>query len=146
MRATRSIWQLAPLAVLAAVLAGVSGAQEQTRDATNSIIELRGKVIPGTNQPVVFKAESGAVYNFVSNRMSFALLTDTNLQSKNLVLKGRTQPATNLFEVTGNLRSIQNGKLCDLFYFCEICTIYGIEPGPCFCCREPVILVERPVK
>ena len=146
MRASRAIWLLALLAVLAALWAWASGAQEQTRDATNSIIELRGKVVPGTNQPVVFKADSGAVYNFVSNRMSLALLTDTNLQSKHLVLKGRTQSSTNLFEVTGNLRSIRDGKLCDLFYFCEICTIYGIEPGPCFCCREPVILVERPVK
>ena len=146
MRAMRFIWQLATLAMLPAIWTGVSGAQEPKRDAANSTIELRGKVVPGTNQPNVFKTDSGTVYNLVSNRMSLALLIDTNLQSKTLVLKGRTQTATNLFEVTGNLRSIRDGKLCDLFYFCEICTIYGIEPGLCSCCREPVVLVERPVK
>src|SRR5689334_3730675 len=119
MRASSSIWQLVLLALLVAIWGAMSGAQEPKRD--KSTIELRGKVVPGTNQPV-FKTDSGTVYNLVSNRMSLALLIDTNLQSKTLVLKGRTQSATNLFEVTGNLRSVHDGKLCDLFYFCEICT------------------------
>jgi hypothetical protein len=75
--------------------------------------------------------------------MSMALFTDTNLQARTLLLKGnmRSGPASD-FEVTGNLRSIRDGKVHELYYYCDICAIKGSDPGPCACCREPVHLVE----
>ena len=81
--------------------------------------------------------------------MSLALFVDTNLQSKSLLLKGRVQAGTQRagtqrFEVTGNLRSIRDGKIHELYYYCDICAIKGSDPGPCMCCREPVYLVEEP--
>ena len=93
---------------------------------------------------MTFQTEAGAVYTLVSNGMSMALFVDTNLQSKLLLLKGRVQPGSRRFEVTGNLHSLRDGKVHELYYYCDICAIKGSEPGPCLCCREPVHLIEEP--
>ena len=51
-----------------------------------------------------------------------------------------------VFQVTKPLHSWHNGKLYDVHYYCDICAIDQVEPGPCMCCREEVHLVEEPVK
>lgn len=112
-----------------------------TNDAT---VELKGKLLQGS-QPLQFKTDAGIIYTLVSNRLSSALFVDTNLVSKTLLLKGQVQPERR-FEVTGNLRSFRDGKIYELYYYCDICAIKGIDPGPCMCCREPVHLVEAPAK
>ena len=48
------------------------------------------------------------------------------------------------FKVTKPLHSLHHGKLYDLHYFCDICSIDQAEPGPCMCCREEVRLIEEP--
>lgn len=106
-------------------------------------MELQGSILPG--QPVQFKTEAGAVYTLVSNRTSSALFIDTNLQARTLLLKGKVLPQRR-FEVTGNLHSIRDGKVQELYYYCNVCAIKGIDPGPCMCCQEPVHLVEKPVQ
>jgi hypothetical protein len=118
-----------------------------TTTSNGAIVELRGRLLP-SKEPVtnaVFRTESGARYSVVSNRLSSALFLDTNLQSKVLVLGGRVLSGKETFEVTRNFRSIRDGSLHELYYYCDICVIKGIEPGPCLCCREPVVLVEEPV-
>lgn len=143
---SRMKWRVASVVLLVAA-AGASSAEDAKppATATNAIpIELRGKLISGKDRSVAFKTDSGAVYNLMFTRMSAALFTDTNFQSKTLVLKGRVLPDSNMLEVTGNLQSLQGGKLHELFYYCDICAIKGIEPGECMCCRDPVRLVEEP--
>jgi hypothetical protein len=138
------------LCALVLLLAGTAfvsfgqGDKAGTEDAAS--VELKGRLMPFSpeaSQPARFKAESGAVYTLVSNRMSLALFTDTNLQGRTLLLKGRAL-AGKRFEVTGNLHSIRNGQVHELFYYCDICSIKGSDPGPCMCCREPVHIVEAP--
>jgi hypothetical protein len=114
--------------------------------ANKPVVELKGNLVPASDKPradMGFKTESGVVYTLVSNRMSSALFIDTNLQSKTLVLKGRVLPDAHTFEVTGNLRSIRDGKIHELYYYCDVCSIPGSDPGPCMCCREPVYLIEE---
>jgi hypothetical protein len=117
------------------------------KPATNApIVELKGELVPASDKPrgeVKFKTGSGVIYTLVSNRMSSALFIDTNLQSKTLLLKGRVLPDAHNFEVTGNLRSIRDGKVHELYYYCDVCSIPGSDPGPCMCCREPVYLIEE---
>jgi hypothetical protein len=114
--------------------------------AADPVIELKGKLVPA-RPPIThaaFRTESGKIYTVLSNRLSSALFLDTNLQSKTLLLAGRVLPATRVFEVTKNLRSFHDGKVHELAYHCDICSITGTEPGECMCCREPVRLVEDP--
>ena len=117
-----------------------------TATATNAApIELRGRLIHLKNHSLAFKTDSGAVYNVLFTRMSAALFSDTNFISKTLVLKGRMLPGSRFFEVTGNLHAWRDGQLYELYYYCDVCAIKGIEPGECMCCRQPVRLVEEAV-
>ena len=149
------------LATTVTLLAGERTPAPKAGTNSATALELRGKMVclseemqrlyaanvPEKHQhDYGFRTESGAFYSLVRTPLSEALLTDTNLHSKNLVLKGRTFPKSQLFEVTGNLHSIRDGKLNELYYYCDICSIKGSVPGPCLCCREPVHLVEEPVK
>src|SRR6266404_3256967 len=52
-----------------------------------------------------FKADSGRYYSLVHTPLAEALLSDTNVQAKLLLVKGRVFPQTQLLEVTGRLRS-----------------------------------------
>ncbi|HEY0549203.1 MAG TPA: hypothetical protein VGF13_06340 [Verrucomicrobiae bacterium] len=117
--------------------------------ATNGVrTELKGELIrlsAGSNEGVGLRTASGGVYTVVSNRMSSALFIDTNLLGKTLVLKGRESKPKS-FEVTGNLRSFRGGKIHNLSYYCDVCSIEGMDPGPCMCCRDPVHLIEEPAK
>jgi hypothetical protein len=133
------------LLLSAAIVALGSPAEDLVTITNEAVHELTGRLVPdsGARGPGQFKVASGDVYTLVSNRMSLALFTDTNLQSRTLVLKGRVLEAKPpRFEVTGNLRSIRAGRIHEIYYYCDICSIKGSDPGPCTCCREAVHLVE----
>jgi hypothetical protein len=116
-------------------------ASASAAERTNETVRLQGRVLSaGTNR--VFKTESGPQYRLKRTPAAEALFLDTNLLSRILLLTGKTQE--NSFEVTGNLRSVKNGKVHDLFYYCDICSIASSVPGLCQCCREPSELREEP--
>jgi hypothetical protein len=150
------------LILLAAQLA-VWVASSAAGEGTNSplpTIELRGRVVclseemqrrHGANVPEKhehdygFEADSGQCYSLVRTPLAEALLVDTNLHQKMLLVKGRIFSQTHLFEVTGRLHSISGAQTNELYYYCDICSIDTSFPGPCLCCREPVHLVEEPI-
>jgi hypothetical protein len=138
------------LLTLAALFASAQDDKRPSRaaqsDTNAGAMELKGRLdlSKQAGAPVQFKTESGAVYTLISNRTSAALFTDTNLLGKTLVLKGRALEGAHRFEVSGNLRSMRAGKVHELYYYCDICSIKGSETGPCMCCREPVHLIEKP--
>jgi hypothetical protein len=135
-------WKSLFLALSCLVLASC-GTNDRPSTAP-STTTLQGRVTPGAAPgSMQFKTESGGIYTLVSNRMSSALFIDTNLQAKTLLLKGRVWPERK-FEVTGNVRSIHDGRIHELYYYCDVCVIKGIDPGPCMCCRDLVVLVEEP--
>jgi rubrerythrin len=43
------------------------------------------------------------------------------------------------------VQSIREGKLYDIYYFCEICNIREYAPGLCPCCRNELEFRETPV-
>jgi hypothetical protein len=91
-----------------------------------------------------FKTEDGMFFTLLRNRYSEGLFADQRLREKELILKGRTFPKTQLFEVSA-MRSVKNGVTNDLYYFCVICSIKAVGPGKCECCQDPVELVEKPL-
>jgi hypothetical protein len=112
--------------------------------ATASVEVLQGTVgrSPGTDTNLLFKTASGKSFRLLRTPPAEALFLDTNLYTKVLLLKGR-EKGTN-FEVTANLRSVSVGRTNELYYYCSVCSIKSSIPGPCQCCREPVVLVEEP--
>jgi hypothetical protein len=110
--------------------------------------ELTGRIVPvpGNTNQLSFKTQSGDIYQLIKTPQAEALFADTNLYSKVLVLKGNVAEPSHTFAVTGNFHSLKNGKLHDLYYYCDVCSIKTSIPGLCLCCREPVRLVEEPVE
>ena len=92
-----------------------------------------------------FKTEDGKYFTLLRNKYSEALFIDKRLQEKELILKGRTFPKTQLLEVSV-MRSVRNGVTNDLYYYCVVCSIKAVGPGKCECCQDPVELVERPLE
>ena len=66
------------------------------------------------------------------------------MQEKELILRGKVLPKTQIFDMT-TMRSVRNGAVFDLYYYCDICAIKTLAPGPCMCCQGPVELTEKRV-
>ncbi len=90
-----------------------------------------------------FKTEDETFYTLLRTALSEALFVDKRLHEKALIIKGRTFPHTQILEAI-SLRSVHNGVVYDLYYYCETCAIRAVSPGNCVCCGEPVELVEKP--
>ena len=123
-------------------------------------VELRGRVVclaeemqrhhqapvPAKHEHLYgFKTADGKLYTLLRTRDSEALFIDARLSDRELLLKGRVFPNSQLFEPQV-LREVRDGKVLDLFYWCDICSIQMPAPLPCDCCQGPVRLIERPAK
>jgi hypothetical protein len=89
-----------------------------------------------------FKTNDGKFYTLLRTKKSEALFLDTRLKERELILLGRVFPNTMLFE-SFNMRSVKNGAVYEIFYYCDICAIEAVTPEECQCCRQPVVFTER---
>ena len=123
-------------------------------------VELRGRVVclaeemerlhdvelPSHHEHVYgLKMSDGRYYTLLRTRNSEAIFTDAEVRAKDLLLKGKIFPHTDLFEAV-TLRCVRDGKVYDLVYYCDICHIFTIAPGICECCKGPTTLIERPIE
>jgi hypothetical protein len=147
----------------ASVAAGTpvtTGTAPQASLSASREVELQGRVVclveatnkisaPHASRPHKhlwgFKTDDGRYYKLLRTRYSEALFADPRLREKQLILKGRLVPGAPTFDVS-RIRSVRNGVVCDLYYYCSICSIKTIVPGPCMCCQQPVELVEKPLR
>jgi len=111
----------------------------------NVLLKKQHKVdIASKVEPVwVLKARDGKLFTLLKTRRSLALFDDPRLRGRELIVKGRVFPKTQVLEVTF-IQSVRKGVVHDVFYYCDICVIKFLAPGPCVCCREPVVLMEKP--
>lgn len=108
--------------------------------------ELYHTDLPTDHQHVYsLKTADGTFYGLLRTKLSEALFVDEQVRKKELILTGRVFPKTQVFEMT-EIKSVRNGVVCDLYYYCDICAIKTLAPGPCMCCQGPVKLVEKPLK
>jgi hypothetical protein len=89
------------------------------------------------------KTTDGKCYTILHGAYSEALFADARLREKELLLKARLFPGSQIIEVT-RTRSVRNGVIHDLYYYCTVCAIRSASPDICACCQEPVELVETP--
>ena len=137
----------------------LSGATPPTEKPKPEAIELRGTLVClaeemhahygvelfKTHEPLYgVKAEDGTYYTLLRTSLAEALFVDERLHKKDLVIKGRIFPKTQLLEVT-RFSSIKDGVVHELYYYCDICYIRAVAPGNCDCCQAPVVLIEKPL-
>ena len=92
-----------------------------------------------------FRTVTGTFYTLLRTNMSEALFVDKRLQEKELMLKGRTFPKTQLLEAI-RLYAIREDIVYEVYYYCQICAISALAPQECECCQEPVKLIEKPTE
>ena len=90
-----------------------------------------------------FKTQDGVYYTLLRTKLSEALFLDERLRKKDLLLKGTVLPKTQTLDVK-HIKSIRNGVVHDLYYYCDVCAIDFVSPEECVCCRGPVELIEKP--
>jgi hypothetical protein len=109
-----------------------------------SMHELYHTDLPANHEHIYgFKTSDGTFYTLLRTKLSEALFVDEQVRKKELILKGHVLPGTQIFEMT-DMKSVRNGVVCDLYYYCDVCAIKTLSPGPCMCCQGPVTLVEKP--
>ena len=140
--------------LLAVAESPLQGPDKLTRD-----VELRGRVVclpeemhrlhgahlPSSHTHVYgFKTLEGVFYTLLRTKNSEAFFADEQIRRKELIVKGRVFPNSNVLDATP-LRTVVDGVVFDLYYYCDICTIKTVTPGECMCCQEPVVLLVKPL-
>lgn len=152
---------LSIVVLLLAISWQTSGADQSTKTAgVVRTIELRGRVVClaeemhrrhgaplPTNHEHLWglKAQDGKTYTLLRGKFSEAIFVDERIRQKELLVKARLFPDTQVIEIT-QLRSVKAGVTQDIFYYCDVCAIESVSPEICACCREPVELIEKPLK
>ncbi len=91
------------------------------------------------------KTADGKLHPFLPTDSAAAVWMDERYRQRELQVTARLFPQTDFIEVV-KLQSRRDGKLHDLYYYCDICAITAHKPGPCECCQEPVEFRETPAQ
>ena len=89
--------------------------------------------------------DDGKVYPLVKDDGSRLFFKDKRLLDRRMHLTGRLLADVGMLQVV-QVNSWVNGKLCEVYYWCDVCSIRRSEAGRCDCCGAPLVLREEPVK
>ena len=127
------------------------------RDADQPLIVVRGRALcidsagRPLNSPFAcdetyrsfgFATKDGKLYRFLPADAMAAMFTDMRVRQRDLQITARLRAGDQLELI--KVQSVKEGKLYDLFYFCEVCNIRAYAPGPCPCCRNEMEFRETP--
>ena len=94
---------------------------------------------------LVLQAEDGKLYPLVKDNGSRMFFKDAKLLKRPMRLTARRFPNSEFLQVI-NVHSIVKGKLHEVYYWCDICTIKRYEAGACDCCGAALDFREEPWK
>jgi hypothetical protein len=92
-----------------------------------------------------FKSDQGRFYTILRTRFSEMFFSEPPVRERELMFKARLFPESQVIEVTSGIRSMRGGAVHDLYYYCLICEIFAVAPGPCECCQQPLEWTEKPI-
>jgi hypothetical protein len=94
---------------------------------------------------LVLQTNDGKLYPLVKDVGARMFFTDAKLRKRPMRLTARRIPNSDFLQVI-NLHSIVKGKLHEVYYWCDVCSIRRTEGGACDCCGAPLELREEPWK
>lgn len=94
---------------------------------------------------LVLQAANGRLHPLVKDNGSRMFFKDEKLLNRPMRLTVRKVPDSDFLQVI-NVHSVVKGKLHEVFYWCDICTIRRNEGGKCDCCGAALERREEPVK
>ena len=93
-------------------------------------------------QKLGFAATDGKAFTFWPEDTLGAMLADPRVSKHLLQLIARLHLNNQLETI--RIQAVREGKLYDLYYFCNVCNITAYAPGPCPCCYQELEFIERP--
>jgi hypothetical protein len=123
-------------------------------DQPAGAVELRGRVVcidpSGAPRPCettgnrfALQASESELHVFLASDRLTAMFEDDAVRTRALAVRARATPSGEIETI--KVYSVREGRLHDLDYFCEVCNIVAYAPGACVCCRQPLVLRERPL-
>jgi hypothetical protein len=89
--------------------------------------------------------DDGKVYPLVKDGGARLFFKDKALLNRPMRLTGRLLPGSQVLQVKA-VHSLHGGKLHEVYYWCDVCSIRRGEKDVCECCGGPMELREEPVK
>jgi len=147
------------LLALTPVLAAQNNTQEPITPKAGKTQFFEGKVVPladllkeigsrldkdAAPHWMALVTKDGKVYPLIRDDGSKMFFTDPKVRNRPMRLTGRLFADTHLLQVV-NIHSIKDGKLYDIYYWCDVCTIRRNAGGVCECCGAPMELREYPL-
>src|SRR5262245_38356375 len=80
-----------------------------------------------------FTTKEGKLYKFMSSDPMKPIFTDARVRERELQITAKLRSGDQLEII--KVQSIREGKIFDIYYYCEICSITSYTPGLCPCCR-----------
>jgi hypothetical protein len=130
---------------------GRAEAADQAKDQASKLV-LRGRIVcldpAGAARAQCNEGDrfallaGGKLYTFLAEDAATGMFTDSRVRERELQITAlaRSRDQMEIIKV----HSLKQGKLYDIYYFCEVCNITAYVPGPCTCCREEMELKETP--
>jgi hypothetical protein len=113
-----------------------------------SVLEKAGARLDADAAPysLVLVAGDGKIYPIVKDDGSRLFFKDERLLDREMRLTGRLLPKSEFLQVVAVQSYNKKEELCDVYYWCDICSIRRGEKMMCECCGGPMELRETPVK
>jgi hypothetical protein len=105
----------------------------------------QGVKIDADQQILVLDCDDGKIYPLVKDEGARMFFKDAKLLNRPMKLTARLLPKTQFLQVI-TVHSVVNGKLHDVYYWCDVCVIKRFEAGICDCCGAPMDFRETPYK
>src|SRR5437867_3585658 len=126
--------------------------QEEREMFTGKVVPLAGLVEKIGSQLdadagphwLALVTDDGKVYPLIKDGGSRLFFKDRALLNRPMRLTGRLLPGSQLLQVI-EVHSLRMGKLYEIYYWCNVCSIRRGEKNACECCGGPMELKEEPV-
>ena len=111
------------------------------------LVEKIGSKLDADAEPtwLALETDKGDIYPLIKDEGSRMFFKDATLLKRPMSLTGKLLPNSTLIQVL-EVNSMKDGKLHDIYYWCDICSIKRYEKKICECCGGPMELREEPVR
>jgi hypothetical protein len=109
-----------------------------------AVLEKQGVKLDADAEALALVTDDGKAYPLVKDDGARMFWKDERLLNRPMRLTGRVVPGTGMLQVV-QVQSYLKGQLCDVYYWCDVCSIRRSEKNKCDCCGGPMDLHEDPV-
>jgi hypothetical protein len=110
-----------------------------------SLVEKLGSKLDADAAPhwLALVTDDGKVYPLIKDSGSRMFFKDKALLNRPMRVTGRLLPGSQLLQLV-EVHSLRMGKLHEVYYWCNVCSIRRGEKNLCECCGGPMDLKEEP--